>query len=221
MLGSTIKIDSQPFTVVGIMPEGFTGTTQIFAPELWLPLGVYDLVANDFETGNQGRLDDRAGKNFMLVGRLKPGMTAAAAAPALKALAANLEQAYPVEQKDQTFMTAPLSRFATSTSPSSGTNVKRLAPVLFGMAGIVLLVACLNLANMLLARGTARRKEIAIRLALGGSRWRIVRQLLIEGFVLALAGGVFGSAPGPLVVRSARRLARQANCRSISSGRAA
>src|SRR5688572_26415823 len=65
LLGSTIKIDSHPFTVIGIMPEGFTGTTQIFAPELWLPLGVYELVANDFETGNQGKLDDRAGRNFM------------------------------------------------------------------------------------------------------------------------------------------------------------
>ncbi len=192
MLGSTIMIDSRPFTVVGIMPQGFTGTTQVFAPEIWLPLGVYDLVANDFETGNKEKLDNRGGRQFMLVGRLKPGMTAAAATPALKTLAANLEQAWPVEQKDQTFMTETLSRFSMSTSPTSGNNVKRLAPLLFGMSGVVLLVACLNLANMLLARGAARRKEIAIRLALGGSRWRIVRQLLCEGFVLALAGGGFG-----------------------------
>jgi predicted permease len=192
MLGSTITIDSRPFTVIGIMPQGFTGTTQVFAPEIWLPLGVYDQVANDFETGNKAKLDNRGGKQFMIIGRLKPGMTAAAAAPALKTLAANLEQAWPVEQKDQTFMIEGLSRFALSTSPSSGNNIKRLAPLLFGMSGIVLLVACLNLANMLLARGAARRKEIAIRLALGGSRWRIVRQLLIEGFVLALAGGGCG-----------------------------
>ena len=75
------------------MPQGFTGTTQIFAPEIWLPLGVYDQVANDFETGNKDKLDDRGGKQFMIVGRLKPGVTAAAAAPALKTLAANLEQA--------------------------------------------------------------------------------------------------------------------------------
>jgi predicted permease len=192
MLGSTITIDSRPFTVIGIMPQGFTGTTQVFAPEIWLPLGVYDQVANDFETGNKDKLDNRGGKQFMIVGRLKPGVTAAAAAPALETLAANFEQAYPVEQKDQTFMIETLSRFSLSTSPSSGNNIKRLAPLLFGMSGIVLLVACLNLANMLLARGAARRKEIAIRLALGGSRWRIVRQLLIEGFVLALVGGGFG-----------------------------
>jgi predicted permease len=192
MLGSIITIDSRPFTVIGIMPEGFTGTTQVFAPEIWLPLGVYDQVANDFETGNKGKLDDRNGRQLMIVGRLQPGMTATAAGPALKALAANLEQAYPVEQKDQTFMVETLSRFSLSINPSGNNNIKRLAPLLFGMAAVVLLVACLNLANMLLARGAARRKEIAIRLALGGSRWRIVRQLLIEGFVLALAGGTFG-----------------------------
>ena len=192
MLGSTITIDSRPFTVIGILPQGFTGTTQVFAPEIFLPLGVYDQVANDFETENKGSLKDRGGKQLMIVGRLKPGMTAVAAAPELKGLAASLEQAYPVEQKDQTFTIDRLSRFSLSTSPSSGGKITRLAPLLFGMSGVVLLVACLNLANMLLARGAARRKEIAIRLALGGSRGRIVRQLLVEGFVLALAGGLFG-----------------------------
>src|SRR6476659_3204947 len=192
LLGSTIRIDARPYTVIGILPQGFTGTTQVFAPEIWLPLGVYDQVANDFETENKVKLNDRAGRQLMIVGRLKPGITAAAAAPALKSLAANLERAWPVEQKDQTFIVAPLSRFSLSTQPTSGHNIKRLAPLLFGMAGVVLLVACLNLANMLLARGAARRKEIAIRLALGSSRWRIVRQLLGEGFVLALAGGGFG-----------------------------
>ena len=196
MLGSTVMIDGRPFTIIGILPKGFTGTTQIFAPEMWLPLGVYNQVANDFETGNKDKLDDRAARQFMIVGRFKPGMTMAAAAPALKTLAANLEQAYPVEQKGQTFIMETLSRFSLSTKPTSGNNIKRLAPLLFAMSAVVLLVACLNLANMLLARGTARRKEIAIRLALGGSRWRIIRQLLIEGVVLALMGGLFGLVLG-------------------------
>ncbi len=167
LLGSKITINSRPFTVVGIMPKGFTGTMQIFAPEIWLPLSVHDQVANDFSKDNARALTDRAGQQLLVIARLKPGMTAAAAEPALKTLAANLEQAYPVEQKDQTFMTEPLSRFATSTSPSGDGEIKQLAPLLFGMSGVVLLVACLNLANMLLARGTARRKEVAVRLALG------------------------------------------------------
>jgi predicted permease len=192
LLGSTILIDARPYTVIGILPQGFTGTTQVFAPEIWLPLGVYEQVANDFETGKKEKLDNRNGRQLMIVGRLKPGMTPEAAAPALKTLAENLERTYPAEQKDQTFITTPLSRFALSTRPTSGSNIKRLAPMLFSMSGVVLLVACLNLANMLLARGAARRKEIAIRLALGSSRWRIVRQLLAEGFLLALAGGGFG-----------------------------
>ncbi len=192
LLGSKMLIDGRPFTIVGILPEGFAGTMQIIAPEVWLPLGVYDQVANDFEQDNRNSLGDRASTQLMLIGRLKPGLTAAAALPALKTLATNLEKAYPVEQKNQTFLTTPVSRFSTSTSPQGAGNLGTVAPLLLGMSLVVLLVACLNLANMLLARGTARRKEIAIRQALGGTRRQIVRQLLIEGFVLALCGGAGG-----------------------------
>ncbi len=192
LLGSSITINSRPFTVVGILPKGFSGTMQVFSPEVWVPLGMHDALVNDFQTEARKPLDDRTGTQLLIIARLKPGVSADAAAPALKTLAANLEQAFPVEQKNQTFITKPLSRFATSTSPSGDGEIKSLAPLLFGMAGVVLLVACLNLANMLLARGTARRKEIAIRLALGASRWRIVRQLLLEGFVLAVAGSACG-----------------------------
>ncbi|MGI8432609.1 MAG: ABC transporter permease, partial [Chthoniobacterales bacterium] len=192
LLGSKMLIDGRPFTIVGIMPKDFSGTMQIIAPEVWLPLGMYDQVANDFEGDNRNSLGDRAGTQLMLIGRLKPGTTAAAALPALKTLASNLEKAYPAEQKNQTFTTAPVSRFSTSTSPQGEGGMSKIAPLLLGMSAVVLLVACLNLANMLLARGTSRRKEIAIRQALGGTRQRIVRQLLIEGFVLALCGGAFG-----------------------------
>jgi predicted permease len=192
LVGQNLQINGRPFTIIGVMPKGFTGLTSVFSPEMWLPLGVYDEIASDSTGLRSDTLADRRLDKLMVVGRLKAGISAAAADPALKGLAANLEAAFPVEQKNQTFMTAPLLAFDTSTSPGDNTPIVTIGALLSGMAGVVLLVACLNLANMLLARGTSRRKEIAIRLALGGSRGRIVRQLLIEGFVLALLGGACG-----------------------------
>jgi predicted permease len=189
LLGSALLMNGRAYTIVGIMPAGFTGTESVFSREAWLPLSVFDEIMN---VEGDSSLADRASERLIVVGRLKPGITAEAAQPALKGLAANLEAAFPVEQKDQTFMTAPLNKFGTSTAPSENDPIPVIGAVFAGMASVVLLVACLNLANMLLARGTARRKEIAIRLALGGSRGRIVRQLLTEGFVLSLLGGVGG-----------------------------
>ena len=160
----------------------------VFGAEVWLPLSVYGQIANDFWASDRGSFGDRAGKQLLVTGRLKPGLTAAAAEPALKGLAANLEQAFPVEQKDQTFITAPVPRFDNAASPSDGEAMLGTVGTLFlVLASLVLVIACLNLAAMLLARGIARRKEIAIRLALGGTRGRIVRQLLTEGLLPLLA----------------------------------
>ncbi len=192
LLGSTVRVNERNFTVVGIAPEGFTGTMMLFGPELFFPLGMLDLLNNDFQSENRKSLEKRDGQNLFLVGRLAPGVSAATANTQLKLIAANLEQAWPVEQKDQTFLSGPLPRISTSDGPAEEGSLTLVGLLLLGMTGIVLLIASLNLANMLLARGAARRKEFAIRLALGGGRGRIIRQLLTEGLVLALAGGTIG-----------------------------
>lgn len=189
LLGSKMQIDGRPFTIIGIMPEGFSGTTRLFYTEIWLPLGVFDQVASNADAGGGNLLADPARSDLMIIGRLKPGLSVAAAKPALEPLGVSLAERYPLQRKDQLLTMAPPSRFA---SPGNDKAVAWVGALLMGMAAIVLLVASLNLANMLLARGTARRKEIALRLALGGGRWRIVRQLLTEGLLLALLGGIGG-----------------------------
>ncbi len=193
-LGSTIRVNERPYTVIGIAPEGFTGTMMLFGPELYFPLSMLDLLSNDFQTEVKRTLDKRDAYSIFVVGRLAPGVTLATANATLKGTAANLEQAWPVEQKDKTFLAGPLPRLSTSDGPASEGELAIVGFLLLGMTAIVLLIASLNLANMLLARGAARRKEFAIRLALGGGRSRIIRQLLTEGLVLALAGGTVGLA---------------------------
>jgi predicted permease len=198
LVGKTIRINERPFTVVGITPEHFSGTAMIFGPELYFPLGDYDLLTNDFEAQAKRSLERRDAYDLYVVGRLRPGVTAAAAGAALQIVAANLERALPVEQKDQSLIIRPLPRTRTSTYPADESDLTVLGLMLFSLAVIVLFIACLNLANLLLARGLARRKEIGIRLALGGGRSRIIRQLLTEGLVLSLAGGVGGFLIGLL-----------------------
>ena len=179
--------------MVGIAPPGFTGTSVLVSPEVWVPTGAADLVLNDFmrESGPQS-IADRRNEALMVVGRLKPGVTEAAAEPALRALSAQLEEAYPAENKNLLLTSHRLPRVGISTSPQDDGDMRGMFVLLMAMAATVLLVASLNLANMMLARGTSRRKEIAMRLALGGGRGRIIRQLLTEGLTLSILGGAGG-----------------------------
>ena len=192
LVGSSIRVNEHLYTVVGIAPENFTGTMMLFGPELYFPLSAYDTLNNDFDAMHKRSLEQADSYNLFLVGRLKTGVTKEVANQSLTAAAVSLTKAFPVEMKDQSFVLGTLPRLSTSDAPNNESDLTVLGLLLLGMTGIVLLIACLNLANMLLARGAARRKEFAIRMALGGGRMRLIRQLLTEGSILALAGGSIG-----------------------------
>ena len=191
-IGSTVTVNSTTVTIVGITPPGFTGTMAIASPDLWFPLGVYNTMVTDIFKNQSNGIDDRKSDALMIAGRLKPRLSIAAAEPHLDQVARRLAQAYPETDRDRAFVLAHLQRLGTSTSPQQRDPLSAVSGMLILMAALVLVVACLNLANLMLARSSARRKEMAIRLALGGSRWRIVRQLLTEGLVLSVAGSALG-----------------------------
>jgi putative ABC transport system permease protein len=193
-VGSTLQINGQPYNVIGISPEGFSGASALIAPDIWVPLGIRSQLGSAF--GDSETMHDLANpKNYALnlVGRMRPGLTIETAKSRLPVLSQrfNAMQAADAEFVREVQIQKP-SRFSLSTSPEDDGPITLIGTLLTAMAGAVLLIACLNLANMLLARGTSRSKEIAVRLAVGASRWRIVRQLLCEGLLLALCGGVVG-----------------------------
>ena len=216
ILGETILVNAEPLTIVGVAAAGFTGSSVLFRPEVWLPLGLYGTVATDIGSTPSGSLGARDNYTLMVKGRLGPGHSVESVAPELGRSPLRLSRAYPATNEDWTLRAAPLPRLFMSTArPTTDGQFAALSALVLGMAGVVLLIACLNLANMLLARGASRRREMAIRLSLGGGRGRVVRQLLTEGFVLSVGGGplVSWSPCGPPARSSARS---SPSCRSVS-----
>jgi predicted permease len=193
-IGGNLQINGRPYTVIGVTPDGFSGVSALVAPDVWLPLGVHSSLGSAF--ADSETLHDLAEpKNYALnlTARLRPGITIETAKSHLPALTRRFNAIQPsnAEGARELQIQKP-SRFSISTSPEDDGPVTLIGTLLMGMAGAVLLIASLNLANMLLARGTARSKEIALRLAVGAPRWRIVRQLLCEGLLLAICGGLVG-----------------------------
>jgi len=188
LVGSSLRINNRPFTVVGVAPEGFTGVLPLMAADVWFPFGAADLLSAASSPGLFGRVtNDRQVQSLVVTALLRDGVTEQMATQRLDPLAA----AWPTAASGgrTQIVVVPRSRTAMGPAPGRDTGARRGATVLMLLTMAVLVVACLNLANMLLARGSARRPEIALRLAVGGSRGRIVRQLLTEGLVLSLLGG--------------------------------
>ena len=198
LVGSTLYVNERPVTVVGIAPAGFTGTMMVFGPEVFLPLGAFDRFRTDTIEALSRPLTSPESYPLFVVGRLAPGLSADTAGTRLGPSDAALAEALPAQYRDRALSLAPLPRFGTSTNPMDEGVLTTVAVVFLGLTGAVLLIVCLNLASVLVARGEARRREFAIRLALGGGRARIVRQLLVEALLLGLAasaGGVLVGVP--------------------------
>ncbi|MCM3901967.1 MAG: ABC transporter permease [Pyrinomonadaceae bacterium] len=183
-VGRTITLDGKTYTIVGVMPEGFqfpggSGTVlRIFAPEtadLWVPLAL------DADT-----LSQRSSHSLNVIGRLKPGITLAQATAEMDAIQQRLEQQYPTHYVGSHVKVVPLAEQVVGTA-------RRPLLVLWGAVALVLLISCANVANLLLSRSSTRKKEFALRAALGAGRLRIIRQLLTESLLLSIVGGIAGT----------------------------
>jgi len=185
VLGKSILLDRQPYTVIGIMPEGFEfplDSEPLQPASLWVPLALTPAELSDYGDNY----------DYEVIARLKPGVTQAQANSDVNAIAQRIFQAYPIPESIKSgisigAVTVPL-RAAISG------RVTKLLWILLGAVGLVLLIACVNVANLLLARTADRQKEIAVRAALGAGRWRLARQFMVESLLLALVGGGLGLA---------------------------
>jgi len=183
VVGRQISVNGKPYTVIGVTPKDFRGMEIAYLPELYVPM----MMAKEIEPGSN-YLNERDSDNMFVVGRLKPGVTVAQAESRLKTITEQLKREYPHENEGRGVRLLTPGLFI----PDIRNSVIGFSTVLMGVVGLVLLLACVNLANLLLARATERRKELAIRLAVGASRARIVRQLVTESLLLSLIGGLGG-----------------------------
>ena len=193
VIGSTVRISGYPFRVIGVAPPSFAGTEVILRVDFWVPMS----MALQVEPGNDW-FHSRNDQNIFALGRLQTGVSPAQAEADLDRIAAGLAREYPKDID-------PREKIELSRPGLFGNNLRRpisrIVAVLAAVAGLVLLLACVNLAGMLLARAADRRREAGIRLALGASRWQLARQLMTESLLLAVTGGALGFGLAVVVCR--------------------
>ena len=196
VVGRTLRIRGIPYTIVGVLPERFSGMVPMLAPELWVttassletePVGMRDAVPSPTGTS---RLDRRGDRWMFMRGRLKPGRTVGEAHANLGVLMAQLATSYPETNRGRTMSTVPTR--SVHLRPDVDAMILPVVMGLLAVVGLVLLIACANVASMLLARASGRQREIGTRLAIGASRARLMQQLVTEAVVMSAIGAVAG-----------------------------
>ncbi|HEX7334945.1 MAG TPA: ABC transporter permease [Pyrinomonadaceae bacterium] len=185
IVGKTVQLNNRAYQVIGIAPEAFVGTKWALALDFWVPMSMADELRR-----SPGLLKERGSHWMAVIGRLKPGVSLEQSSAEMLAIATRLNQAYPDDRANNT--QAKVMGEIDGRFEDMGSIFKSAGAIAMAIVGLILLIACANVANLMLARAAARRKEIGIRLALGASRARLVRQLLTESVLLSLLGGGLG-----------------------------
>src|SRR5262245_47667687 len=188
-VGKTINVNGHPFTIVGVTPETFGSAQWRLAPRAFVPASMLGQIHPDGDKWLQGR----AAVVFKVMARLKPGVTVAQAGAAVEKVAKHLASEYPDEHKEAKVFVA--REQYCRPEPTFVEFMPVVGSVFMVMVGLVLMIACANVANLMFSRAVARQKEMGIRTAIGANRWRLVRQMLAERVLVGFIAGLFGSVP--------------------------